>query len=153
MTINNLLEELSIEICDATKNFKLEREYHTVSGENFRPIKIFTQYIPTDLFEAEDYFPCVTVELIELRDILQGKSLATISISCGVFAKEFDAYRDAFTLLQIIRHRLLTKRTIAEKFRLTDEMVWQMPNQQPTPFFFVYGEAVYETFQPQEEFL
>lgn len=154
MTLTNLVETIAEELRLATKNLKLPVEYHDEKtrrlSETWRKVKVYAQYIPHDLFENDAYYPCVTVEFLELRDVLQANSIATVSLTCGVFAKEHDGWKDAFHLMETIRQRLLNKRTIAERFRLTGEIIWQTVSTQPTPFFFLYGEAQYEIFQPQE---
>ena len=76
-------------------------------------------------------------------------SLATAALSFGVFAKEEDGWKDAFRLMEVVRNHLLVHRTLGKKFRLEDELTWQVPDQQP--FYFVYAELSYQIYQPQEE--
>lgn len=134
----------------ATESLRLPSEYQRESQRVDRPIKIFEQALPKDLFESEDYYPCATVELLEVRDVLNEGSTATVAISCGVFAKEFDAWKDCFHLTETIRRYLLEHRTLENQFRLEGEVLFQIPDRQPTPFMFAYAEATYQIYQYQE---
>ena len=154
MTTTKLIESVAAEIRLATEKLKLPTEYHDEKtrrlAETWRKVNVYEQYIPRDLFENDNYYPCATVEFLELHDDLKAGSTATVAITCGVFAKEANAWKDAFELMELIRRRLLSVRTVAERFRLTGDFVWQTVSTQPTPFYFLYGEATYEIFQPQE---
>ena len=152
MTPTNLLKSLAAEVSDATKNLRLPIEYmDEETDEHLVKVNVFTQYIPQDLFEQTTYFPCVVIELVGVRDNLREGSTAEVALSCGVYAKEEDGWQDAFHLMELIRQRLLTKRTIAQKFRLMNELITSFPDEQPTPFFFIYLNAEYQLFLPQEE--
>ncbi len=156
MTTVNLIESVAAEIKAVTKNLRLPLEYHgTRSNAVQRAVHVYEQQIPHDLFESDEYFPCCTVEFLSLHDTVRGtdvKSIATIGLSCGVFAKESYAWRDCFHLTELCRQRLLSVRTLAEKFRLADDITWEAPPQQPTPFFILLAELNYEIYQPQEPF-
>lgn len=119
--------------------------------DNFVKVNVFTQYIPKDLFEQETYFPCVVIELVSLRDNLKEGSVAEVVLSCGVYAKEADAWKDLFHLQEVIRRRLLTRRVIDKRFRLTGELITSFPDEQPTPFMFSYLTAQYSLYLYQEE--
>ena len=146
----HLVTALAEDIRAAVKNIRLPREYMR-QADNQRGVNVYEQYLPADLFEADDYYPCVIVELLELHDDLQVISTATVGLSFGVFAKEEDAWKDCFHLWEVVRQHLLEHRTIARRFRLKD-CVWQTAQNQPTPFFFSYAQLEYEIYQPQERF-
>lgn len=153
MTITHLVTVVADEIRAATADLRLPIEYHDDDEDAARqPIQVFEGYIPKDLFETTTYYPCVIVELIELHDILTEHSEATVGLSFGVFAKKADAWKDAFHLMEVVRQRLLSKRELAKRFRLTGDITWQMAQQQPAPFFFVYGEIRYSVYLVQEPF-
>lgn len=151
MTPTNLIKDLAAEIDDCTKEIKLPTEYmRKPSAENFVKVNVFEQYIPADLFEQTTYFPLIIVELLNIRDNLKEGSVAEVGLSCGVYAKEENGWQDLFHLMQVIRLRLLTKRLIAQKFRLVDELITSFPDTQPQPFMFSYINAQYELYLPQE---
>lgn len=156
MTLAKLVEAIAAEVRVAVAELKLPVEYQDdeerEAETTWQKINVWEQYIPKDLFENTVYFPCAIVELVEVHDDTKEGSRATIGISCGVFAKEADGWKDAFHLMELIRDRLLTVRTVARNFRLTGELTWQPAQTQPTPFFFTYGEATYQVFQTQEAF-
>lgn len=154
MTTEHLIESLAAEIRAATANLKLPVEYYDEQQRRqettWREVNVYEQYIPKDLFESDEYYPCVTVELLEVRDDLKQGSTATVALMCGTYAKEANGWKDAFRLMEVIRDRLLTRRTLAHRYRLAGECIWQVVPNQPAPFYFLYGEVIYETFMPQE---
>lgn len=156
MTHTFLIEGIAAELRSALAKVKMPTEYmEKAAEENFTQINVFEQYIPTDLFEETNYFPCAIVEWLDTTDKMSGqeiKSKARIGLSIGVFAKEADGYKDAFHLMEICRERLLSKRIIANRFRLSDEVTWETAQSQPAPFFFVYAELEYNIYQIQEPF-
>ena len=153
MTVTHLVTALADEIRLATAEVRLPTEYHDDDEDSARQeVQVFEGYIPKDLFESTTYYPCVVVELLELRDELQQSSTATIGLSFGVFAKAADSWKDAFHLMEVVRQRLLSRREVAKRFRLTGDITWQTAQNQPTPFFFVYGEISYTVYLVQEPF-
>ena len=159
MTAADLISALAAEIKAVTANLKLPVEYQDENERQeistWQKVNVFEQYIPKDLFQETTYYPCVVVEWLETRDKLRGteiQSLSTVGLSFGVFAKEADGWKDCLHFMEVVRQRLLSVRTIANKFRLTDEMTWQTADNQPEPFFFGYAELVYQIMQPQEPF-
>ena len=156
MTTTFLVTSLAEEIRAVTAKLRLPVEYFNeaerTSEKTYKPITVYEQMIPKDLYQSETYYPCVIVELVEVTDDLQNKSIATVGISIGVYAKEADGYKDAFHLMETISRRILSVREVAKSFRLTEAVTWRTAQQQPSPFFFVYGEAQYEKYLVQEPF-
>ena len=159
MTTALLVESIAAEIRDATKNLRLPIEYHNEvqrrAEETWRAVNVYEQMIPNDLFQNDNYYPCVVVSWLDTRDKLSGdriESVATIGLSCGVFAKEADGWKDCLHLTELIRQRLLRVRTIAQRFRLSDDITWMSAPDQPLPFFFSYAELEYGIYLPQEPF-
>lgn len=159
MTAALLVESIAAEIRAATAKLILPSEYHNEEQrrleKTWKKIHVYEQYIPHDLFENDSYYPCCVVEWVRTKDNLRGgeiKSIATIALSCGVFAKEFDGWKDGLYLTEKIRQRLLSVRTIAQRFRLEDDIEWASTAPQPAPFFFTYAELKYEIYMPQEPF-
>ena len=155
MTPTLLVTSLAAEIRLATSTLRLPIEYHDSADEisSRREVQIFEQYIPRDLFENNTYFPCVVIEGLETHDQLRGediRSVATVGLSFGVFAKEQDGWQDCFHLMEVVRQRLLSVRTLADRFRLGDEVTWEIGKNQPAPFFFGYAELEYAIYLPQE---
>ena len=154
MTHTDLVTTLAEAIRAATGKLKYPAEYQNEAERRtettWRGVQVFEQYIPRNLFEENSYYPCAVVEWVSTTDRPNEGSLATVALSFGVFAKEEDGWKDAFNLMETVRIFLLERRTIGKKFRLADELTWQVPDQQPEPFFFVYGELTYQIYQPQE---
>lgn len=158
MTTAHLVEAIAAEIRDAIKDLKLPIEYQNErqrrAETTWRKVNVYEQYIPADLFQNDNYYPLVVVEWLNTRDKLRGAengSIATIGLSFGVFAREADGWKDCLHLLELVRQRLLSKRILARQFRLEDEITWETAGQQPTPFFYAYGEVAYQIYPVQEE--
>lgn len=157
MTTILLVETVAAEIRDATRLLKLPIEYHNErerrAEATWRQVRVYEQYIPADLFQNDTYYPCVIVEWLSTTDRLRGVdngSTATVGLSFGVYAKEADAWKDCLHLMEVVRQRLLEKRTLAKKFRLEDEITWETAANQPTPFFYGYAELNYQIYQMTE---
>ena len=151
MITAGLVQTLASEIKECLKKIKLPTEYMREPTEPVQ-VNVFEQYLPADLFEQTSYYPCVVVEWLKTEDDLKAGSVMTIGLTIGVYAKEADGYLDAFHIMEVIRQRLLSKRTIGKKYRLIKEATWETPNEQPTPFFFVVAELMYSNYLVQEEF-
>ena len=157
MTTTKLVEALAAEIRDATKDLKLPIEYQNErqrkTESTWRKVSVYEQYLPEADFQNDTYYPLVVVEWLSTVDTVHGVtngSRATVGLSFGVFAREGDGWKDCFHLMEIVRQRLLTKRTLAKQFRLEDEITWQTASNQPVPFFYGYAELQYQIYQPYE---
>ena len=89
-------------------------------------------------------------EFLAATDDLKKGSSAQVGITIGTFAKEQDAYLDAFFIMDALRIRFFSKRILDKRFKLIDEATWETPSNQPTPFFIVYGSLTYQTHLPQD---
>lgn len=151
MTHIDLIQALAAELKELLSHVKMPTEYAAEpTADKIVGINIFEQYLPKNLFEETTYFPFVLVEWLETQDNLKEGSTATVGLTIGVFALEENGWSDAFYIMELIRARLLSKRLIAKRFRLTDEINWQVESNQPSPFFILYGTLSYEMFLPQE---
>lgn len=152
MTHINLIRALADELRGLLSRVKLPVEYAaSATAEDFISVNVFEQFLPKDLFDETTYYPLVLVEWLSTLDNLKNASTAQVGLTIGVYAKEADGWIDALYLMELIRQHFLKKRLIAQKFRLTEEINWQVPSSQPEPFFFIMGELTYEIFQAQEE--
>lgn len=151
MTHIHLIQALASELKELLSRVKMPTEYAAEpTADNFIAVNIFEQYLPKNLFEETTYFPFVLVEWLETDDNLKEGATAQIGLTIGVYALEENGWIDAFYIMELVRERLLSKRLIANRFRLADEINWQVESNQPSPFFILYGTLSYEIFQPQE---
>lgn len=152
MTHIELIIALAEELRGLLKRVKLPVEYAAAAAaEDFISVNVFEQFLPKDLFDETTYYPLVLVEWLSTQDKLEDESTAQVGLTIGTYAKEKDNWIDAFYLMELIRQHLLRKRLIARKFRLVEEINWQVPSEQPAPFFFIMCELSYNIFQPEEE--
>lgn len=144
MTHARLIAELAAAIKEASSDIILPLE--APAGLRV-PLNVFENYLPDDAFEVDSYLPFVLVEFIETHDDLKQGSTCTIGLTVGVYAPERDAFLDALHIMEVLRLRLLTRRVIANRFRLTNAL-WQSPDVQPRPFFYLTGELQFNLFLP-----
>lgn len=162
MTPANLIHCLAEEIRSAVEGIIFPRE----RGGNYElkeatadKISVFEQMIPADFFTNDYYYPAIVVELVDISD--EEFSQATVALSFGVYAESSrnergepivnDGWQDCFHLMHVVRQRLLTRRTIANQFRLNLPATWEIAPEQPSPFYFAYAELTYSIYQPQEK--
>lgn len=151
MTHIHLIQALASELKELLSHVKMPTEYATEpTADNFIAVNIFEQYLPKNLFEETAYFPFVVIEWLETQDNLKEGSTAQIGLTFGTYAHEENGWIDAFYLMELVRERLLSKRLIANRFWLADEINWRIESNQPSPFFILYGTLTYEIFQPQD---
>lgn len=144
MTHARLIAELAAVIKMASAQVKLPLE----SKEPVE-VEVLENYLPEDLFETTSYLPFVLVEYLETVDDFKDGSSAHVGLTVGTYAEEFDAWRDAFHLFEVVRQHVLECRVIAKRFRLTGAR-WQAPDTQPRPFFYLVAELTFDIFQPSE---
>ena len=152
MTPADLVKSLSEEIKDACAGIRLLTEYGEVpAAENVVSVNVFEQVLPKDCFENTTYLPFVLIELLQVEDDLKEGSTAQIGLSFGVYGLESDGWQDLVHLTETCRERLLTKRLIAQKYRLV-RAEWQtvQADTQPLPFQYATAILTYSIFQPQD---
>ncbi len=148
----NLLFALKAEIEDAIKDYKMAAE-----NQADKKVTVYAQHIPDDDFLEDTYYPLIIISLQKVRDSEDGAdtaeaSTATVGFTFGVHGFDPDAWRDLLNLMEHVRQRLLTHRTIAESYRLVLPIEWETIEAQPYPFWFGYGTVTYTIAQPQEGF-
>lgn len=151
MTATDLVEAVANEIRDAVANLKLPLEHQSTADFKLVPVNVYEQFLPREAFNDDSYYPLVLVEWLGTNDEFgaTAKSTSNIGLSMGVFAAENWGWKDALHLTEVIRHRILTHRTVGKKFRLTDDAGWEVSTEQPLPFFYTYATLTYQMFQPE----
>lgn len=155
MTATDLVEAVANEIRDAVANLKLPLEHQSTADFKLVPVNVYEQFLPREAFNDDTYYPLVLVEWLGTNDELNGtgaNSTSNIGLSMGVFAAENWGWKDALHLTEVIRHRILTRRVVGKKFRLTDDVGWEVSTEQPLPFFYTYATLSYMNFLPEENF-
>ena len=144
MTPTRLISELAARIKEVTAQIRLPLE----TGEPVE-VEVFAQYLPEDLFENTAYLPFCLIELLNIKDDFKDGSEAQVGLTAGIYAREVDAWKDSFHLMEVIRQDLLKRRLIGRRFRLTGAQ-WELPDTQPREFFFATGILTFDFYQVQE---
>lgn len=153
MTVTDLVTAVADEVRQATANVKLPLEHHNSTDAKLVPVNVYEGFLPREAFNDDSYYPLVMVEWLATSDELDGsnaKSTATIGLNIGVFAAENWGWKDALHLTEVVRQRLLSHRLLAQKFRLLDNANWEVPPDQPLPFFFTYATLTYRILQVED---
>ena len=150
MTATGLIKGLAEEVRVAVRDIKMAREYQsTPTDEDIGGVNVFEQVLPRDWQDRTTYFPLILVELISVEDDLKNTSTARAGITVATFSKEYDAWQDCLHICEVVREHLLARRVISRRYRLTNRMVLELPESQPTPFFFASIFATYGVYQVQ----
>ena len=124
-------------------------------NQDDKKVTVYAQHIPDENFQEDTYYPLIIVSLQKVKDSLESEpeaSTASVGFTYGVHGFEPEAWRDLLNLMEHVRQRLLTHRTIADNFRLVLPIEWETIEAQPYPFWFGYGTVTYTIAQPQEGF-
>jgi hypothetical protein len=83
---------------------------------------------------------------------MEGESEARVNIYVGTYSESPEGWRDVANVVEHIRHTLLKKRTVANKFRLALPMKSTIPTEeQPYPNWVGWLETRWVIAQPVEE--
>ena len=151
MTPVELVLSLKQEIEDAVKDYRLLAE-----NQEDRGITVYAQHIRDEIFDDREgrYYPLIIVSLQEERDNIgesgREASMATVGLTFGIFAEDKDGWMDLLNIMETVRQRILTNRTVANRHRLVEAVEWKAIEAQPYPFWFGYGTLKYSIAQPQE---
>lgn len=153
MTPRDLIVAIGDEVKEAVKTYVMNAE-----NQPDKQVSVYVQHIPDEDFENDTYYPLVIVALTKVEDDTEydagekdDMSVATVTLTFGVYGEEKDAWLDLLTLMQSVRKQLLQKRVVGDKqYRLLASAEWQTIEAQPYPFWFGYGTLKYSIPQPQE---
>ena len=150
MTAHDLVIAVADEVRQAVQNLKLPLEHQSSTDFKLAPVTVYTGFLPREVFNDDSYYPLVMVEWLGTVDEFgkDARSISNIGLSMGVFAAESWGWKDLLHLTETVRTRLLNRRVVGHKFRLTDSASWEVAPDQPLPFMYTYATLSYMTFQP-----
>ena len=130
MTLQDLTHSLAKELRAVLRNYKCIAE-----GQADKRVTVYEQYMPSDYFEEDSYYPCVIVSFSEMEDG-EVDSVATYIISVGVFGGyKDDGWRDLFNIAESIRQYLLKDSVICERYVVERPIAYEVLETQPEPFY------------------
>lgn len=146
MTPINLIHCLAKNISEVVKDYKFIAE-----GQEDKKVAVYEQYMPRSNFEEDTFIPCVTVALDSVEPFDKFWRSANVVITIGVFGgyKE-DGWRDLLNLAEHISQFLYrTPLLDGDKFPRAGEIVFQVQEDQPEPFYFGHIAARFLCATPQ----
>ncbi len=161
MTATDLLDELKNELDILFADYTLQNK-----DGDLQHLRIFTQYTPQPSaitindrasglknytesdFEAN--FPCIIIQFIESTDNEERRlEMTTLNVRFlfGIYDKAPDCqgWRDILNMIEIVRQEFLTRRYLAEKFRLNMPVKSRLVDSDTWPVYFGEMDLVYET--------
>ncbi len=136
MTAIYLIKAVAEAVREVVKDFELIAELQPP-----KPVTVYEQYLPTDRFEDDTFYPLV---IVSCRNIefdadtkFDGDRVATILLTIGVYGgdKE-DGWRDLFNLAERISQFLFSTPILDKKFLLDFQPEFEPLPEQPEPFYF-----------------
>lgn len=144
MTPIFLIHDLAEEIKKVVSDYDLIAELQPM-----KHVTVYEQFIPTDQFEVDTFYPLVTVTLFQV-EVVERFRVATMFITIGVYdGDREDGWRDLFNIAERISQHLISTPILANKFPLDTYPVFEPQLESPTPFY--YGNIVvkYQVATPQ----
>lgn len=163
MTPTGLVTALKAEIEDAVKGYKMQAE-----NQGDKRVSVYAQYIRGEIIDGaaegddeigDTYYPLIIVTYQGGKDDTPTRespreeaSVANIGLTFSTYGEDEAAWMDLLNIMEHVRQRVLTKRTVADEYRLVLPIEWHTIETQPYPFWFGYGTLQYTIAQPQESF-
>lgn len=143
MTPINLVKSLVGNLREVVADYKLVAEL-----QKPKPVSVYEQYLPSDRFEVDTYYPLVIVSLVSVEntDKFQDR-VATVTLQIATYGGEdndgFDGWRDMFNISERICQFLYSTPIIDGKFPMAEKPIFVPAETQPIPFFYGYVSAKY----------
>lgn len=134
MTPARLLETVGGELKKVLADYKLPTEEGT---EKY--ISVYLQHIPDAEWEDETYYPLVVVNVANVTDREDRKSVVELNIAVGVHGEEPDTWRSLLSIMERMRQYFCTNKIIANKYHVQLPNQWTTAENQPYPYWYGYG--------------
>ncbi len=129
MTPLLLIDELRMFLENIAKTYILE----TGKSQPKAP-QVVEGWLPPKESQDTPDIPYIIIRLTEGEDTDE-VARATIKILVGTYSEDNDGWKDSMNILLRIRERLLTMRTIENKFRIELPLKWKLFEEQPYPIW------------------
>lgn len=148
INIVSLVDELKDFVEEVVKNYSLELK----DGTGKAP-QVLTGYLPPkDPGRKEDPdFPFVIVRLGNGQDTQNGAT-ATVNLIIGTYSKDStQGWKDVASIIERIRLELFRKGVIGKRYRVEYPMKFDMPEEQPYPYWIGIMTTTWAIAHPVEE--
>lgn len=139
-----MLEAICEEIRKAVKDYRLETEF-----DGLKPVSVYLQHIPDEEFEDNSYYPLIIVNVANVTDNQDGKSVVEVALAIGVYGENMDAWRDLLSIMERIRQHFCINHIIASKYHVQLPNTWETAEHQPYPYWYGYGSLKFVVAQPR----
>ena len=133
MTPIFLIEELAKAVREVVKDFEFVAELQPP-----KPVTVYEQYLPSDRFQVDSFYPLVIVSLDSVG-VIERDRIASIILQVSTFGGEdedgFCGWRDMFNLAERICQFLDSTPNLARQFPLHKNSSFAPQETQPFPFF------------------
>lgn len=146
-----LVDELCKLISKATAELVLEAK----AGISPRPLSVIPGFLDEDEprpgrppdDEVEKAVPFVLVRFVAGEDTEQAGT-ATIRLIATTYSKHGQGWRDPLEVLERIRQAILTHWPLAKQFDLQLPIKWDMPEEQPWPYWIAWMTTTWAVGRP-----
>lgn len=147
-----LVDELCRLITEATRELVLEAKEGAP-----RPPSVTPGFMDTDEprpgkppdDDIEKAVPFVLVRFLSGEDTEEaGAGTATIRLIATTYSKSGQGWRDPLEVLERIRQAILTHRPLASRFDLQLPVKWDMPDEQPWPYWIAWMTTTWAIGRP-----
>ena len=133
MTAIYLIQDLASALREVVKDFKFVAEL-----QPDKVVTVYEQYLPSDRFEVDTYYPFVIVSLGSV-EVEKHERLANLVLQVSTFGGEaedgFGGWQDMFNLSERISQFIDATPILANKFSLRQKTIFTPQDEQPFPFF------------------
>ena len=145
MTPLLLIDELRLFLEDIAETYVLE----TGKGPSKAP-QVVEGWLPPKESQDTPDIPYIIIRLTEGEDT-NDIARTTIKILVGTYSEDNDGWKDSINILLRIRERLLTVRTIGNKFRVELPLKWKLFEEQPYPIWIGELATIWTVALPIEQ--
>lgn len=146
----SLLEELKTFIEQIVDNYMLE-----TNQQGKKPPQVIIGFLPPKNLSNIPDFPCIILRLVEGKDDEESATV-TVKIIIGTYCEDTkEGWREPLNLIQRIWYELYKRRIIAKRYRVEYPMKFEIPEEQPYPYWIGVMTTVWTVAHPvlEEEFL
>ncbi len=143
------------ELCKLTAGATAELVLEAKHGESPRPPAIVPGFLDEDEprpgrppeDEVEKAVPFVIVRFVTGEDTDQAGT-ATVRLIAVTYSKHGQGWRDPLNVLERIRQAIITHRLLANQFDLQLPIKWDMPEEQPWPYWIAWMTTTWAIGRP-----
>lgn len=98
-----------------------------------RPCRVYNGFLPPTKQTPDSEVPFVIVRPTKGSTDTGGHTVVDVNLIVVTYSKEFDGHENGLQVLHRVRQGLLEKPTLDSRYRMAQNMSWELIDQQPYP--------------------